>query len=368
MKINQIRLKNFRNYDSCQFIPDPHMNVIIGKNAQGKTNLLESIVLLSTTRSHRAVRDQDMIREGQDFCKAECRLKTEPEMVLSAVIHGKGKTLMIHQKPVSRSSEFIGKLNAVLFAPSDLELFEAPPKVRRRLMDVEIGKVSPRYMQALSAMMKLLKERNSLLKREHLDNAMLEVLDQQMIEQQLTIIAMRRQFIAKMNESLSRTYSALAEEEAQVSAAYHTITEQTEPDAMREEISRKLLENRDRDRILKTTSSGVHRDDLSFQLNGRDVLSYASQGQRRMIVLAWKLSLIDFIAERLNELPVLLLDDVLSELDQQKRVNLFSLISPEIQTFITTTEIADLLPFLSRKVKIAEIDSGQIRPWKEDMN
>lgn len=235
-------------------------------------------------------------------------------------------------------------------------------------MDVEIGKVSPRYMQALSAMMKLLKERNSLLKREHLDNAMLEVLDQQMIEQQLTIIAMRRQFIAKMNESLSRTYSALAEEEAQVSAAYHTITEQTEPDAMREEISRKLLENRERDRILKTTSSGVHRDDLSFQLNGRDVLSYASQGQRRMIVLAWKLSLIDFIAERLNELPVLLLDDVLSELDQQKRVNLFSLISPEIQTFITTTEIAELLPFLSRKPKIAEIDSGQIRPWKEDMN
>ena len=289
-------------------------------------------------------------------------------MVLSAVIHGKGKTLMIHQKPVSRSSEFIGKLNAVLFAPSDLELFEAPPKVRRRLMDVEIGKVSPRYMQALSAMMKLLKERNSLLKREHLDNAMLEVLDQQMIEQQLTIIAMRRQFIAKMNESLSRTYSALAEEEAQVSAAYHTITEQTEPDAMREEISRKLLENRERDRILKTTSSGVHRDDLSFQLNGRDVLSYASQGQRRMIVLAWKLSLIDFIAERLNELPVLLLDDVLSELDQQKRVNLFSLISPEIQTFITTTEIAELLSFLSRKPKIAEIDSGQIRPWKEDMN
>lgn len=339
-----------------------------GKTRRAKPIFWESIVLLSTTRSHRAVRDQDMIREGQDFCKAECRLNTEPEMVLSAVIHGKGKTLMIHQKPVSRSSEFIGKLNAVLFAPSDLELFEAPPKVRRRLMDVEIGKVSPRYMQALSAMMKLLKERNSLLKREHLDNAMLEVLDQQMIEQQLTIIAMRRQFIAKMNESLSRTYSALAEEEAQVSAAYHTITEQTEPDAMREEISRKLLENRERDRILKTTSSGVHRDDLSFQLNGRDVLSYASQGQRRMIVLAWKLSLIDFIAERLNELPVLLLDDVLSELDQQKRVNLFSLISPEIQTFITTTEIAELLPFLSRKPKIAEIDSGQIRPWKEDMN
>ena len=359
MKINQIRLKNFRNYDSCQFIPDPHMNVIIGKNAQGKTNLLESIVLLSTTRSHRAVRDQDMIREGQDFCKAECRLDTEPEMVLSAVIHGKGKTLMIHQKPISRSSEFIGKLNAVLFAPS---------KVRRRLMDVEIGKVSPRYMQALSAMMKLLKERNSLLKREHVDNAMLEVLDQQMIEQQLTIITMRRQFIARMNESLSRMYSTLAEEEAQVRAAYHTITEQTGPAAMREEISRKLLENRERDRILKTTSSGVHRDDLSFQLNGRDVLSYASQGQRRMIVLAWKLSLIDFIADQLHELPVLLLDDVLSELDQQKRVNLFSLISPEIQTFITTTEIADLLPFLSRKVKIAEIDSGQIRPWKEDMN
>ena len=308
-----------------------------------------------------------MIREGQDFCKAECRLDTEPEMVLSAVIHGKGKTLMIHQKPISRSSEFIGKLNAVLFAPSDLELFEAPPKVRRRLMDVEIGKVSPRYMQALSAMMKLLKERNSLLKREHVDNAMLEVLDQQMIEQQLTIITMRRQFIARMNESLSRMYSTLAEEEAQVRAAYHTITEQTGPAAMREEISRKLLENRERDRILKTTSSGVHRDDLSFQLNGRDVLSYASQGQRRMIVLAWKLSLIDFIADQLHELPVLLLDDVLSELDQQKRVNLFSLISPEIQTFITTTEIADLLPFLSRKVKIAEIDSGQIRPWKEDM-
>lgn len=235
-------------------------------------------------------------------------------------------------------------------------------------MDVEIGKVSPRYMQALSAMMKLLKERNSLLKREHLDNAMLEVLDQQMIGQQLTIIAMRRQFIAKMNESLSRTYSALAEEEAQVSAAYHTITEQTEPDAMREEISRKLLENRDRDRILKTTSSGVHRDDLSFQLNGQGCAELCFPRTAANDRAGMKLSLIDFIAERLNELPVLLLDDVLSELDQQKRVNLFSLISPEIQTFITTTEIAELLPFLSRKPKIAEIDSGQIRPWKEDMN
>ena len=368
MKINQIRLKNFRNYDSCQLFPDPHMNVIIGKNAQGKTNLLESIVLLSTTRSHRAMRDQDMIREGQEFCKAECRLNTEPEMVLSAVIHGKGKTLMIHQKPVSRSSEFIGKLNAVLFAPSDLELFEAPPKVRRRLMDVEIGKVSQRYMQALSAMMKLLKERNSLLKQERIDLAMLEVLDQQMIEQELTLIALRRQFIAKMNANLSLKYNVLAGENATVRAAYHTITDKTELNAMREELARKLLENRERDRILKTTSSGVHRDDLSFQLNDRDVLSYASQGQRRMIVLAWKLSLIDFIADQLNELPVLLLDDVLSELDQQKRVNLFSLISPEIQTFITTTEIADLLPFLPRKPKIAEIDSGQIRPWKEDMN
>lgn len=368
MKVTQIRLRNFRNYESCQLNPDPGINVLIGKNAQGKTNLLESLVLLSTTRSHRAAADQDLIREHEEFCKAECRLDTEPETVLQAVIHEKGKTLMIHRQPVSRSSEFIGRLNAVLFAPSDLELFEAPPKVRRRLMDVEIGKVSAVYMQHLSSYMKLLKERNSLLKREPVNPAMLDVLDEQLIDQEIQVLLMRRQFLEMMNRQLTSCYNGLSAETAQVSVRYHTVSENTDPQQIRGELHRKMKENRERDKILKTTASGIHRDDLSFQLNGRDVVSYASQGQRRMIVLAWKLSLMEFIRNRRHEMPVLLLDDVLSELDQEKRIRLFALIPESVQTFITTTEIHEILDFLPRRPKLTEVYNGQIRPWKEDVN
>ena len=368
MRIAQLRLRNFRNLDSCQLFPDPGINVIVGRNAQGKTNLLESIVLLSTTRSHRAVRDQDMIREHEPFCRAECHLDSSPPTVLTAVIHERGKTLMIQQHPVSRSTEFIGRLNAVLFAPSDLEVFEAPPKVRRRWMDVEIGKVSSRYMQLLSVYMKLLKERNSLLKREKTDPAMLEVLESQMIDHQVQIIGFRRHFIAEMTENLSRVYSGLSEEQAQISVRYRTLSEETDPQRLREQIKQKIIENRERDRILKTTGFGVHRDDLSFFLNDHDVVSYASQGQRRMVVLAWKLSLIDFIRKNQNEVPVLLLDDVLSELDRQKRINLFSFIPEEVQTWITATDIHEILDFLTRRPRLIEVSHGRIRPWKEDLS
>ena len=366
MRIDQIRLRNFRNYSSCQFVPDPGMNVIIGQNAQGKTNLLESIVLLSTTRSHRASRDQDMIREGEEYCRVECTLHGQPQTVLSAIVHDKGKTLMIQKKPVYRSSEFIGKLNAVLFAPADLEIFEAPPKVRRRMMDVEIGKISSRYMQTLSSLMKILKERNSLLKRNQIDDAMMDILDEQLADLEIQIIRMRRAFISRMNQVLSRYYCRLSDENANITVVYHTVSETEDLQQLKEELITRRAQCRERDQILKTTSFGVHRDDLSFMINDHDVISYASQGQRRMVVLAWKMSLIAFISEQLKEKPVLLLDDVLSELDHQKRVNLFSLISTDIQTFITTTEIDDILDFISVKPKIAKIENGQIREWKGD--
>lgn len=368
MKITQIQLRNFRNYESCQLSLDSKINVIIGKNAQGKTNLLESIVFLSTTRSHRAMTDQDMIRQLQPFCRLECQLDTESSLHLSAVIHEKGKTLMIAGQPVSRATEFIGKLNAVLFAPSDLEVFEAPPKVRRRNMDIEIGKVSRKYMQFLGAYTKILKERNSLLKRDVVDMNVLDVLDSQLLENEIEVLQIRRDFLNAMNDRITTYYQQLAQESSKIQVLYQTGSEKGEREEILVELREKRRNSRQRDCILKTTSIGIHRDDYHFLIDDCDVVSYASQGQRRMIVLAWKLSLIDYIVKSKQNYPVLLLDDVLSELDKEKRINLFSLIPSQVQSIITATEIEEILDSLPQKPTVFEVTNGQVRPWKEEMN
>ncbi len=359
MYIKEIQLRNFRNIDFCSIQFNEKTNIILGKNAQGKTNILESLVFLSSTRSHRLAIDQHLIKHEKDCSTIDCYLNDEEkDKKLTAVIHQRGKTLMINKNPVARSSEFIGNLNVVLFSPSDLNLFEDSPKERRKIVDVEIGKISPLYMIHLSKYMKLLKERNMLLKMNRINDSYNDILESQMIEEQKKILLYRYQFIDEINKTLMKYYEKLSGQSLVIQCFYESCVE------INKDIDvslRKMMDRqREKDVQYRSTSAGIHRDDFIFKLEGRKVEEVASQGQKRMVILAFKLSLLDYIKNMTKKLPVLLLDDVMSELDSEKRRNLFNAIPQEIQTVITTTDSDELKKEIQQNWTIFKLSDGKI--------
>lgn len=361
MYIKELKLRNFRNYDSCSIQFHKNINIILGENAQGKTNILESLIFLSSTRSHRLQYDQQMIKENKECCNIDCIYFDERDKKISAVIHQRGKTLLLNQLPILKSSEFIGKLNVVLFSPSDLEVFDDSPKERRRLIDVEIGKVSPQYMVHLSKYIKLLKERNTLLKSNRIDDSYLEVLENQMIEAQVAILKERKIFINEINKIISSVYTKLSGQNYVVKCNYISCVEINTDEEMRKNLRLMIERNKDKDIQYKITSCGIHRDDINFEIDNKKVEVFASQGQKRMVILSLKLSLLEYIKTTIGKTPVLLLDDVMSELDHERRKNLLKIIPSDIQTIITTTDLVDCLSELNIKPHVIKVVEGNVK-------
>lgn len=365
MYIDQLRLKFFRNYDSCNINLNPGINIFIGKNGQGKTNLLESVYFLSTTKSHRGMEDIQLIQFNQDFACIDAHVCYENQsMIYSAVIHKRGKTLCIRNQPVKKVSEFIGKINAVLFSPLDMNLFDASPKYRRRLIDVELGKMSNQYITQLNQYNHLLKERNSYLKQERVDIVLLDTITEQMMKPQLQIMKKRYLFVHQLNEYLPKLYQEMSRSDDVVQVHYLSMIDYHVDDTvMLQNLQQKFDSLKERDMLLRMTNTGIHREDISFTLNGHEVNLVASQGQKRMIVVALKLALISIIHEYTGEYPILLLDDVLSELDVEKKNNLIHLLPKEVQTIITTTEKDDLLQSIIDRSLIYVVEKGSAKKW-----
>ena len=359
MRIKKVVCQNFRNIENCCIELDDHINVILGMNAQGKTNFVESIYFLSTTRSFRINKDQDLIMRDKLFARIEGIVESNGmNRKLGCVIHDKGKSCFISNQQVPRTSEFIGKFNAILFAPSDLELFSSPPKIRRKMMDIEIGKIDMSYNYELNKFNKLVKERNSLFKQNKMNENYLDVIEQQMADCQVKILKSRKNFISFINMKLNNYYQQLAKERNEIQCVYDSMIDE---DSTKLEIVEKMKGSREKDMFLKTTSIGIHRDDLKFLIDGNELNSVASQGQRRMVILGLKLVFIDYVLEKTKENPILLLDDVLSELDPIRRKNLFKIIPEAVQTLITTTDLDNLIEDLSRLPKVWIMDHGRIR-------
>lgn len=364
MIIENIKLRNFRNYTSCDLDISDKINVFVGDNAQGKTNFLESVAFISATRSFRTNNDRDMIKIDNDFAQVTLILNNnESRLKLTGQIFKEGKRLLIQNQPTKKASEFIGTLNAVVFAPDDLELFDGAPKIRRRLCDLEIGKINKEYMQVLNQYQKTLKERNSFLKADSQDGLYLEVLTEKLIEQQVILINHRNTFINEINKQISLKYQKIAETSDQVKIEYLGPVE--DYSTIEESLKTKYQKYLSADRYQKQTQIGIHKDDLRFYLNEHPVSGFASQGQKRMIVLALKIVLIDYIYDKKHSYPVLLLDDVLSELDITRKRSLFTLIPQQIQTIITTTDINDIKDYLPKKTRIFMINDGKIIETKE---
>ena len=337
MFINRLSLKQFRNYQDACVEFKKNINIIIGNNAQGKTSLIESIYVLSTTKSHRTSKDSQLILFNEDFARIEADITRErDDLHLSLVISKKGKKASYNGIDQKKLSEYVGKLIVVMFAPEDLSLVKGGPQYRRRFMDMEIGQLSPTYLFHLGQYSKLLKQRNELLKQLRMNRSndlLLDVITEQLVPHAVYVLNSRIEFLKNLE-----------------------LNEET--------ILQKYKDLYDQDIQLGSTSLGPHRDDFSVSINGVNTHQFGSQGQQRTASLSMKLAEIELIYSVLNEYPILLLDDVLSELDDARQTQLLNTIKNKVQTFITTTnidgidenviELADIFTINNAKIRIGD--------------
>jgi len=358
VKLKQLQLATFRNYDTLDL--DLHDNTIIflGNNAQGKTSILESIYVLAFTKSHKTYKDTDIIQNGAEFAKINAVIDLKDgDKEMGIIISKLGKKAKYNRVELDRLSEYIGRLNVVMFAPEDLDLIKGNPKERRKFLDIEIGQVDKEYLYHLQQYKKVLKQRNDLLKtmQKHKDDnyLLLDVITDQLIDYQTPLIRMRKAFLKDVSQYAQRHYQALSGRDDDLAIAYAP--------SLTNNPKQEYTTKYQYDVITGTTNQGIHRDDIEFILNDQPLKTYGSQGEQRTAVLAVKLALIDFIKERRGEYPILLLDDVLSELDVSRQNNLLEYINDDIQTLITTTDITDINLDKLNHYRIYEVINGHAK-------
>ena len=356
MIIRSLKLRNFRNYENAYLEFSDGMNLIAGENAQGKTNLLESLVYLSLTRSHRISNDRRLIRENEMFAGIQCVIEDGSEKRIESIIHPQGKTLLIDKVPVKKSSEFIGQLNVVLFAPDDLYIFNDQPRERRRVMNQEITKISRQYLSSLNQYQVLLRQRNAYLKQDKKDMTYMDVMDENMAAAEEVIVLFRKEFADMINEFMPEIYRQLSMDDIDVRIRYKCCMDSY--DSLKQGLVEMHQESREKDIDHRMTESGIHREDLIFEIGGKDLTMTASQGQKRMAMLAFKLALLKYVEKKTGKRPVLLLDDVLSELDSSRQRRLLEMVQGPFQCLITATEVPDYMK--NRNHREFRIENGTV--------
>lgn len=368
MHIQQLQLKNYRNYDVLDLKFDDNVNVIIGENAQGKTNLMEAIYVLAFTKSHRTPREKELIQWEQEYAKIEGTInKRNQSFPLEIIISSKGKKAKLNHLEQRRLSDYIGALNVVMFAPEDLTLVKGPPQIRRRFIDMELGQIQPRYIYHLGQYQKVLKQRNHLLKQmqrsQKQDPSVLRVLTEQLIEHAATLLERRFAFLDMLRKWAKPIHKQISRGLEQLEITYAATIEVSE-EVNKEKIetcyAAKFHELETKEIERGTTLIGPHRDDLLFYVNEKNVQTYGSQGQQRTTALSMKLAEIELIYNEVGEYPILLLDDVLSELDDHRQSHLLNTIQGKVQTFVSTTSVDGIHHETLRKAEIFRVNNGQV--------
>ncbi len=349
MMIESIELENYRNYGQLHMDFSPGTNLLYGDNAQGKTNILEAVYVCCTTKSHRGSKDREIIQfeKEESHIKLNVRKKDVPYRIDMHLKKNKTKGVAINGIPIRRASELFGIINVVFFSPEDLNIIKNGPAERRRFVDMELCQLNRLYVHALIQYNKVIMQRNKLLKELifHPDyESTLDVWDMQLVQYGSQVISCRRGFIRELNDMIGGIHGKLTGGKEKLTVSY-------EPNTEAEELEAALKRSREMDVKLKTTTVGPHRDDLSFIVNGIDIRRFGSQGQQRTAALSLKLAEIELVKYIVKDYPVLLLDDVLSELDGSRQEHLLEGIE-NIQTMITCTGLED---FLSRRFRIDKI-------------
>ena len=357
MKIKQLKLKNYRNYDLLELDFDPSTNILYGDNAQGKTNILESIYMCGTTKSHRGTKDRDMIRFGQEEAHIEAVIdkKGVPFEIDIHLKNNSPKGVAINKMPIRRAIELFGIVNIVFFSPEDLNIIKNGPSERRKFIDLELSQLDKVYLSDLSNYNRIVNQRNKLLKDVYDRKDLIETLDiwdLQLVNYGKKIIDRRNKFIVELNEIVGKVHGQLTGGKEHLQIYY-------EPSASSVDFETNLKKNREKDIKMKSTSVGPHRDDICFMADGLDIRKFGSQGQQRTAALSLKLSEIKIVKKVINDTPILLLDDVLSELDKHRQNYLLDSIS-DIQTLITCTGLDDFVNNRFHINKIMHVDNGKV--------
>lgn len=363
MWLSSISLTHFRNYGHLEADFSPTLNVFVGKNAQGKTNFLEAIYFLALTRSHRTRSDKDLIQFDKDFLTVNGLLnRYSGQIPLDINLTSKGRTTKVNHLKQDKLSDYIGNMTVVLFAPEDLQLVKGSPSLRRKFIDIDLGQIKSLYLTDLSTYNHVLKQRNNYLKSvDKVDTIFLDVLDEQLADYGSRVVKQRLQFIEDLAFEANRHHNNISNQAETIKITYKsTISGVTDTD-IKEAFLESLRENRRKDIFKRNTSVGPHRDDLEFFINGINA-SFGSQGQQRSLILSLKLAEIELIKKTTGDYPILLLDDVMSELDNRRQTKLLESISEHVQTFITTTSLEHLaVEHLPKTLKTFRIESGHIQ-------
>ena len=357
MYIESLQLKNYRNYESLNINLDKETNILYGDNAQGKTNILEAIYLCGTTKSHRGSKDREIIKfqEEESHIRMVVSRKNIKYRIDMHLKKNKAKGVAINGIPIKKARELFGIVNLVFFSPEDLNIIKSGPGERRRFMDLELCQLSAIYLTDLSNYNHIVNQRNKLLKdlafrQDFIDT--LDIWDLQMAQFGKKIIQAREAFVEKLNEIIQDIHRKLTGDRESLQLIY-------EPSVTAEAMEQEISRNRDRDLKLKLTTIGPHRDDFCVKVNGIDIRKYGSQGQQRTAALSLKLSEIYLVKEVMKDTPVLLLDDVLSELDSSRQNYLLNSIH-DVQTVITCTGLDEFVNNRFHVNKIFHVVGGQV--------
>ena len=357
MIIKSLELENFRNYGSLHLNFDEGTNILYGDNAQGKTNVLEAIYVSATTKSHKGSKDKEII----NFDKEEAHIRTflsKGDMDYRVDMHlrkSKSKGIAINGQKLKKAAELLGLLNVVFFSPEDLSIIKDGPSGRRSFVDMELCQLDKYYLYNLNQYNKIINQRNKLLKDFYFNPDLkdtITVWDSQLVSYGKQMIEARIKFVEQLNEIIEQIHKNLSGEKENLKITY-------EPDVTCEDFERKLSINMERDIKLKFTSVGPHRDDFGFMVNGIDIRKFGSQGQQRTAALSLKLAEIELVKQITKDNPILLLDDVLSELDSNRQNYLLNSIG-DIQTIITCTGLDEFVNNRFEINKVFKVTNGTI--------
>ncbi|CDB74194.1 MULTISPECIES: DNA replication/repair protein RecF [unclassified Clostridium] len=359
MFIKRLQMLNYRNYNALDIELCPNVNVFMGDNAQGKTNILEAIYYCAFAKSHRTSKDKELINWNGEhaFISVDVgRERLDKRIDISILKDGK-KSIRINKIKIKKIGELFGNFNVVMFSPEDLRIIKDSPGVRRKFIDMELCQLNPKYYYNLVQYNKVLNERNILLRNRNTSSEMLEIYDMQLVEFGYNIIRDRIKYIESLNKYAEKIHSDITSGKEKINFKYISTIKDLEN--IKENFYTLLEKNRSKDCDRGITSIGPHRDDFFVYINDIDTKSYGSQGQQRTAVLTMKFSSLEIIKELTGEFPVLLLDDVLSELDFNRKKYILSTIG-QIQTIITCTGIEDLYEYLDEKAKVFKVKNGEI--------
>ena len=340
MIIKKLKINNYRNYEEQELEFCDKTNILYGDNAQGKTNILESIYLCGTTKSHQGSKDKEIIKMGEDESHIKMYIEKNglEHKIDMHLKKNKTKGIAINGVPIKKSSELIGFVNMIFFSPEDLNLIKNGPSERRRFMDMELYQLDKIYLDNVSRYNNVLNQRNHLLKQIKFNESLKETLfvwNDQLIRYGKEIIKTRRKFIEQIEPIAKEIHSKLTGGKEEIEITY-------EPDTDIDDYESRMAASEERDINYQTTHCGPHRDDIKFKINNMDIRTYGSQGQKRTAALSLKLSEIEIVKNKTKDIPILLLDDVLSELDRNRQNYLIECVK-DVQTILTCTGIEDFV-------------------------